>query len=121
MNTFTNSKIVTTKKVHKCACCGREIPKKSIVEYTDGMFEGEWMSFYLCAFCKDNVSKFTDDFDNSISTDMFYEWFTDEYITGIFHDSKAVKNKTGGFDIVDEYDDTINCTIELRLSYRRDE
>jgi hypothetical protein len=49
---FNNTKIVTTRKPHRCYCCGQSIEAGSQAEYSAGKFDGRFYAFYICDDCK---------------------------------------------------------------------
>lgn len=57
------SKIVKTRKQHKCAACGYTIPKSFIAEYNKGLWDGEWQYYHLCEICIAFFKKYEKELD----------------------------------------------------------
>lgn len=67
------NKKVKTRKQHDCISCDRAIPKGMTAYSNNGMIDGEWCRYYLCAFCQEHVPIGEGEpIDNA-----FYEWISD--------------------------------------------
>jgi hypothetical protein len=60
---FNNTKVVITRKPHKCGFCGTTIPKCQKVEYTSGIYDETWYNYYMCNFCNMYISEIDPDLD----------------------------------------------------------
>jgi len=109
---FWKTKIVKTRKLHRCAFCGSVIPVKFNAEYNTGLHDGEFQSYYFCMFCKEFTEKYECDLADGFSTGEMYDYI-DETCTcnnrlhPIKHD---IKEGVLEFD----YDD---CEIVVKMSY----
>jgi hypothetical protein len=63
---FCDSGYLKTRKDHRCAYCGRTIPKGNKVFNWHGMFEGEFQNSYACHWCDEHQDELVDD-DGCIS------------------------------------------------------
>ncbi len=53
MADFSTSKFVTTRKPHQCWGCGEAFPAGTRMDYTTGVFCGDFYSSYYCEDCHD--------------------------------------------------------------------
>lgn len=74
MSDFWNRKKVKTKKPHHCEYCGRSIPIGTVAQRTTGKFEGDWMNWYACLFCVENVEPQYAEPGEPITGDEFWDW-----------------------------------------------
>lgn len=116
MGNFTNSKIVKTRKEHRCGFCNRIIPKGFKVKFLSGYFEDSFFNSYLDDFCDNYIDLYWEEYScDGFNEDDFNEidtWFNygnccERIIKMIDND---IKNKEIVFECVD-------CEKEFRLSY----
>jgi hypothetical protein len=118
LSDFVNSKLVKTKKIHRCGFCGRIIPKNTIVTYNSGRFEGEFFRSYLDGFCETYLEINRADYaDYGYNEDCFGEidtWFVYNMCGCVNHmvtmAGNDIKNKKILFECV-------NCEKETWLPW----
>jgi hypothetical protein len=64
MADFWESKIVKTRKIHRCAFCNTIIPKNSFCEHNKGLWQNEFQNYYLCTLCNYVIYKLKPDLED---------------------------------------------------------
>lgn len=85
MSDFYQSKTVVTRKVHRCACCERKIPKGFTAYFQQGKCEGDFYSYYLCSTCRQLAMNYPeyviDDWNGWIDCDTLQAYLSDNGLT----------------------------------------
>ena len=58
MYTLLKNKFVAIRKVQTCFGCGRKFSKGDLLNYEVGVYDGDFLSIYLCPVCKEFQSKY---------------------------------------------------------------
>ena len=74
MGFWRNTQIKHARKEHRCIFCLRIIQKGESAEYSAGMFEGEFQSFYFCTRCEKFVEKYNINLSDSFGEGDFMEY-----------------------------------------------
>jgi hypothetical protein len=68
---FHSSKIVVTKKEHRCTGCYDTFPAGTKMKKVSGHFDGDFYYGYLCNTCSEFLNKYSKEY--SIDTEGFLE------------------------------------------------
>lgn len=73
VSNFHDSKLVKTRKKHSCFICQRKFPKGSELIRCNGVYDGDWYSYYLCQFCDRLLSdeEYQDVWDDTLNEEAF--------------------------------------------------
>jgi DNA-directed RNA polymerase subunit RPC12/RpoP len=64
------SKLVTTRKKHKCVECGNRIAIAEKAEKVDALYDGGFQTFYTCLQCQEIINFIRQDHDDDLLKEL---------------------------------------------------